>query len=55
MTTENKRGTYFTAMALEVLRQAYGEYEHVFRRKCNTVAAKEREMAWEKTAARVDA
>lgn len=56
MTTENKRATYFTAMELEVLLQAYGEYEHVFRRKCNTVAAaKERETAWEKTAARVNA
>ena len=43
-------------MELEVLLQAYGEYEHVFSRKCNTVAAaKERETAWEKTAARVNA
>ena len=56
MTTENKRATYFTAMELEVLLQAYGEYEQVFRRKCNTAAAaKERETAWGKTAARVNA
>ena len=56
MTTENKRATYFTAMELEVLLQAYSESEHVFRRKCNTVAAaKERETSWEKVAARVNA
>jgi len=56
MTTETKRATYFTPLELEVLMQAYGEHEHVFRRKCNTVAAtKERETAWEKIAARVNA
>jgi len=56
MTTKNKRTTYFTAIELVVLLQAYGEYEHVFHRKCSTVAAeKERETAWEKVAARVNA
>ena len=33
-----------------------GEFEHVFRRKCNTAAAaKEREIAWENTGAWVSA
>ena len=42
-------------MELEVLLQAYGEYDHVFRRKCNTIAAaKERKTTWEKIAARVN-
>ncbi|KAF1380253.1 hypothetical protein PFLUV_G00184910 [Perca fluviatilis] len=36
--------------------QAYSEYEHVFRKKSNTAAvAKERETAWEKIAAQVNA
>jgi len=36
-------------MELEVLLQSYSEYEHIFRRKCNTAAvAKERETALEK-------
>ncbi|KAK0156602.1 hypothetical protein N1851_000034 [Merluccius polli] len=44
MTTETKRSTYFNALELEVLMLAYGEYEHIFRRRCNTAAAaKERE------------
>ncbi|KAK0155341.1 hypothetical protein N1851_002298 [Merluccius polli] len=44
MTTETKRSTYFNALELEVLMLAYGEYEHIFRRRCNTTAAaKERE------------
>ncbi|XP_059215854.1 uncharacterized protein LOC131993817 [Centropristis striata] len=57
MTTEKKqRSTYFTAVELEILMQSYGEYEHIFRRKSNTAAAaKERETAWEKIAARVNA
>ncbi|KAK0152851.1 hypothetical protein N1851_005488 [Merluccius polli] len=54
MTTERKRSTYFNALELEVLMLAYGKYEHIFRRKSNTAAAaKEREAAWEKIAARV--
>ncbi|KAK0139203.1 hypothetical protein N1851_024130 [Merluccius polli] len=49
MTTEKKRSTYFSAMELEVLMLAYGEYDHIFRRNTNTAAAaKERETAWEK-------
>ena len=36
--------------------QAYGDFEHVFLQKCNTAAAaREREAAWEKVAARVNA
>ena len=43
-------------LELEVLMQAYGDYEHIFRRRCNTAAAaKDRETAWEKIAARVNA
>ncbi|XP_030289826.1 uncharacterized protein LOC115591728 isoform X2 [Sparus aurata] len=56
MTTEKKRSSYFTQIELEVLMQAYVEYEHIFRRKSNTAAAaKERETAWEEIAARVNA
>ncbi|KAK0144351.1 hypothetical protein N1851_017277 [Merluccius polli] len=43
MTTETKRSTYFNALELEVLMLAYGEYEHIFCRRCNTAAAKERQ------------
>ncbi|KAK0147477.1 Zinc finger BED domain-containing protein 1 [Merluccius polli] len=51
-----KRATYFTALELEVLMMAYADYEHIFRRKSNTAAAaKEREAAWEKIAALVNA
>ncbi|XP_058503439.1 uncharacterized protein LOC131471124 [Solea solea] len=53
---EKKRSTYFSEKELEILMLAYGEYEHIFRRKCNTAAAaKERETTWEKIAARVNA
>ncbi|KAK0140953.1 hypothetical protein N1851_022063 [Merluccius polli] len=56
MTTDRKRATYFTGLELEVLMMAYADYEHIFRRKSNTAAAaKEREAAWEKIAARVNA
>ncbi|KAK0152191.1 hypothetical protein N1851_006423 [Merluccius polli] len=56
MTTERKRSTYFNALELEVLMLAYADYEHIFHRKSNTAAAaKEREAAWEKIAARVNA
>ncbi len=50
-TGENEVSIFF----LNVLLQVYGEYEHVFRKKSNTAAAaKERELAWEKIAARVN-
>ncbi|KAK0141462.1 hypothetical protein N1851_021438 [Merluccius polli] len=53
---ERKRSTYFNTLELEVLMLAYADYEHIFRRKSNTAAAaKEREAAWEKIAARVNA
>ena len=47
---------FFTQLELEILMHSYGEFEHVFRRKCNTAAAaKERETGWEIIAARVSA
>ncbi len=53
---KKKRSTYFSPAELDVLLQAYGEYEHIFRKKSNTAtAAKEREFAWEKIAAPVNA
>ena len=53
---KKKSSSYFTTMELEVLVQAYSDYEHIFRRKSNTaVAAKERETARKKIAARVNA
>ena len=37
---------FFTTLELEILMRSYGEFEHVFRKKCNTTAAaKERETA----------
>ncbi|KAK0149797.1 hypothetical protein N1851_009452 [Merluccius polli] len=48
--------TFFTNLELEILMCSYGEFQHVFRKKCNTpAAAKERETAWENIAARVNA
>jgi len=35
--------------------RSYGKFQQVFRKKCNTAAAKEREMAWENIADRVSA
>ena len=56
MATRKQRATYFTPLEQEVLMQAYGNFEHIFRKKCNTAAAaREREAAWEKVAARVNA
>ena len=56
METDRKRAAFFTPIELEILMTAYGEYEHVLRKKCNTAAAaKERERAWESIAARVNA
>ena len=56
MATGKRRATFFTPMALEILMRSYGEFEHVFRRKCNTAAAaKAREAAWENIGAQVNA
>ena len=55
MTTETKRSTYFNALELEVLMLAYGEYEHLFRRRCNTAAAAKERETRENIAARVNA
>lgn len=53
---DKKRSSYFSPAELDVLMQAYGEYEHIFKKKSNTAAAaKDRELAWEKIAARVNA
>ncbi|XP_056598334.1 uncharacterized protein LOC130421137 isoform X5 [Triplophysa dalaica] len=53
---DKQRSVYFSPMELEVLLQAYGEYEPIFRKKSNTAAAaKERALAWEKIASRVNA
>ncbi len=49
------RSIYITPVELEVLMNCYSEYEHIFHKKSNTAAAaKEREAAWEKIAARVN-
>ncbi|KAK0147215.1 hypothetical protein N1851_013368 [Merluccius polli] len=51
-----EEATFFTNLELEMLMRSYGEFQHVFRKKCNTAAAaKERETAWENIAARVNA
>ena len=43
---------FFKNIELEILMRAYGEFQRVFRKKCNTAAAaKERETAWENIAA----
>ncbi|XP_067451980.1 uncharacterized protein [Thunnus thynnus] len=43
-------------LELEILIRSYGEFQHIFKRKCNSAAAaKERETAWENIAARVNA
>ncbi|XP_075327303.1 uncharacterized protein LOC142384881 [Odontesthes bonariensis] len=56
MATGKRRATYFTNIELEILVRSYSEFEHVFKKKCNTAAgAKEREAAWENIAARVNA
>ncbi|KAK0155391.1 hypothetical protein N1851_002189 [Merluccius polli] len=56
MATGKRRATFFTNLQLEILMCSYGEFQHVFRKKCNTAAAaKERETAWENIAARVNA
>ncbi|XP_074547549.1 uncharacterized protein LOC141806159 isoform X2 [Halichoeres trimaculatus] len=54
-TGDKKRSTFITGLELDVLMQAYREYEHIFNNKSNTTAAsKEREAAWQKIAARVN-
>ena len=56
MAIGKRRAAFFTPVELEILMRSHGEFEHVFRKKCNTAAAaKERETAWEKIAARVNA
>ncbi|XP_070832595.1 uncharacterized protein [Chaetodon trifascialis] len=56
MATGKRRAAFFTALELEILMCSYSEFQHVFRKKCNTAAAaKERETAWENIAARVNA
>nr|XP_057947382.1 uncharacterized protein LOC131140718 isoform X2 [Doryrhamphus excisus] len=55
-TSPKKRSAYFTPSELEILTQSYGAFEHIFKRKSNTVAAvKERVAAWQKIADRVNA
>ncbi|KAL0969847.1 hypothetical protein UPYG_G00233160 [Umbra pygmaea] len=50
------RTAYFTPVELEILMTAYAAYEPTFKRKSNTMAAaKERELAWQKIAERVNA
>ncbi|XP_067444724.1 nuclear apoptosis-inducing factor 1-like [Thunnus thynnus] len=56
MATAKKRAAFFSPLELEILIRSYGEFQHIFKRKCNTAAAaKERETAWENIAARVNA
>ncbi|XP_039890811.1 uncharacterized protein LOC120735494 isoform X2 [Simochromis diagramma] len=55
-TGQRKRSAYFTPLEIDILLSVYGEYEHIFSKKGNTAAAaKERELAWERIAARVNA
>ncbi|CAI5638245.1 unnamed protein product [Oreochromis niloticus] len=55
-TGQRKRSAYFTPLEIDILLGVYGEYEHIFRKKGNTAAAaKERELAWERIAARMNA
>ncbi|KAK1152883.1 hypothetical protein AOXY_G30585 [Acipenser oxyrinchus oxyrinchus] len=58
MATGEKRArtSYFSPVEIEILMNAYAEYEYIFKKKRNTVAAaKERELAWQKIADRVNA
>ncbi|XP_024118383.1 uncharacterized protein LOC112139785 [Oryzias melastigma] len=56
MGANTSRAAYFTPSEIDMLLQAYADYEPVFRRKSNTAAAaKQRESAWEEIAARVNA
>ncbi|MDF4326865.1 hypothetical protein P3395_25985 [Vibrio parahaemolyticus] len=55
-TSYKKRSAFFTPLELDILMLSYSEFEAVFREKSNTAAAaKERETAWEKITARVNA
>lgn len=55
-TAEKNRPSYFTLLELEVLMHIFGEYYPIFFKKSHTVAAaKEREAAWKKIAAQVNA
>jgi len=56
MATGKRRTTFFTNVELEMLMPSYSEFQQVFSKKYNTVAAaKEKETAWENIAARVSA
>jgi len=56
MAMGKRRTMFFTNLKLEILMHTCGEFQQVFRKKCNTAAAaKERETAWENIAARVNA
>ena len=55
-TADKRRASFFTAMELEILIRAHGEFEQIFRKRSNTaVAAKERTRAWEAITDRVNA
>nr|XP_057903049.1 uncharacterized protein LOC131101724 isoform X2 [Doryrhamphus excisus] len=65
-TSEKKRSSYFSPLELDILMRSYGKFESVFKKKSNiesvfkkksntAAAAKERESAWEKITARVNA
>lgn len=55
-TTEKRRSFFFTPPELEVLMTSFAEHEHIFKKKSNTAAAsKERKLAWQKIADRVNA
>ena len=53
---EKQRAAFFSPAEQEVLMRAYQDYRPIFLMKSNTtVASKEREMAWQKIADRVNA
>lgn len=55
-TVDKKRSAYMTLLELGILMHTYRKHEHIFRKKKNMVAAsKERDLAWEKITARVNA
>ena len=56
MARGKRMAAFFAPLELDISIRSYDEFEHVFRKKCNTAAAaKERETAWENIAARVNA
>ncbi|KAK0144678.1 hypothetical protein N1851_017021 [Merluccius polli] len=40
MATGKRRATFFSNLELDILMRSYGEFQHVFRKKCNTAAKK---------------